>query len=441
MRRLASAILIVGMLLVFSPASADAPDFAISNPTGHWYTQTNNVPGASLAGYPVVDSGGIAFWSEFQRLGGIAVLGYPVSTPFLLGGFVDQAFQKAILQWRPEVGHAAFLNVFDLLHNAGDDPSLLASHQIPPPLATSGDAGKSWPTVVSVHQALLDGNAAIKAAYFTDPDPIDHYGLPMTGPVDEGDVIVVRTQRAAFQQWKQATPWAAAGQVTVANGGDLAKESGLIPLDAVRSVLPSIAFVGGGPYRHDSGDIAVHLQDLPAGFVIAGQQPVAPATTNGCACAASPTAAAAPTPTLQDALKPPDAIETSMENHGLANRVVVAYTPVGGADHATGVIYIQSETDVFQSSADADWDYHQLLDRFTGQNNRVANAAPVGDASTGLVGQDVRNSDSAPATIYTVLFREGNVTEGVTVDYVGAPGSFDLATQLARASLGRITTS
>lgn len=83
--------------------------------------------------------------------------------------------------------------------------------------------------MVVAHDALLFANPAITAAYQSDPDALDHFGLPMTGPVDEGDVIVVRTQRAVFQQWKQAMPWAAAGQVTIADGGDIAKEEGLPP--------------------------------------------------------------------------------------------------------------------------------------------------------------------------------------------------------------------
>jgi hypothetical protein len=36
-----------------------------------------------------------------------------------------------------------------------------------------------------------------------------------------------------FQRWKVDVPWAKAGQVTVANGGDLAKEAEILPSDVL----------------------------------------------------------------------------------------------------------------------------------------------------------------------------------------------------------------
>ena len=41
-------------------------------------------------------------------------------------------------------------------------------------------------------------------------------------------------QRAVIQQWKVDVPWARAGETTVANGGDVAKEAGLLPQDATQ---------------------------------------------------------------------------------------------------------------------------------------------------------------------------------------------------------------
>src|SRR5581483_6560851 len=92
----------------------------------------------------VSDEGGIGMWSEFQRLGGVAALGYPISQRFMLDGYVSQATQKYILQWRPELGQATFVNVFDRLHDLGQDSALQSSYQIPPPLDPAVfDAGKS----------------------------------------------------------------------------------------------------------------------------------------------------------------------------------------------------------------------------------------------------------------------------------------------------------
>lgn len=87
------------------------------------------------------------------------------------------------------------------------------------------------------HLALLDLYPQLKAAYFAVDDPFGRYGLPMSVK-DYGNVVVVRGQRAVLQQWKVPTPWAAAGQVVVANGGDVAKEAGLFPEDALRPVPP-----------------------------------------------------------------------------------------------------------------------------------------------------------------------------------------------------------
>jgi hypothetical protein len=55
----------------------------------------------------------------------------------------------------------------------------------------------------------------------------------MAPPQDMGGVIVLRAQRKVYQQWLGDRPWARAGEVTVANGGDLAKEGGLLPPAAI----------------------------------------------------------------------------------------------------------------------------------------------------------------------------------------------------------------
>jgi N-acetylmuramoyl-L-alanine amidase len=60
-------------------------------------------------------------------------------------------------------------------------------------------------------------------------DPIQVNGLPQSDVVDMGDAFVVRCQRVVLQQWKVDKPWAKAGEVTVALGGDIAKEAGILP--------------------------------------------------------------------------------------------------------------------------------------------------------------------------------------------------------------------
>ena len=62
--------------------------------------------GAGTGGFSVVDDDSAPLWSEFQRFGGVGELGYPVSDRFLYGGLITQSFQRAVLQFQPELGAA-----------------------------------------------------------------------------------------------------------------------------------------------------------------------------------------------------------------------------------------------------------------------------------------------------------------------------------------------
>lgn len=201
------------------PAGAGA-DFAIAN--GRFFTQT----GAGQGGFAVVDDAQAKFWTEFQRLGGAETVGYPISQRYERDSFLTQAFQKLILQWRPDLGMVTVVNVFDEMSKAGLDPALLEKYQTPKPLANFDPTGATWAQIVSGRQALLDANPAIKARYFSVADPLTVFGLPVSKVEDMGNHYALRTQRAVFQQWKQDMPFAKAGEVTIANGGDLARSLG-----------------------------------------------------------------------------------------------------------------------------------------------------------------------------------------------------------------------
>lgn len=228
-------------------AAAGAPDFAV--PGGHFYQQANGQGGAGDSGYAVTDAGGIPFWSVYQQLGGVQALGYPASQRFVWDGFTVQVMQKVVFQWHPDSQQVQFVNVLDRLHDLGKDGWLQADRQTPPPFSTAPDNGLAWPAVEQRHWALLDTNAAIKARYWADADPLDHYGLPVSA-ADEGNSFVVRCQRVVFQYWKEDVPWTRAGQVTIANGGDLAKEAGLFPGSAV-TPQPSGAVAPSSSPNHD----------------------------------------------------------------------------------------------------------------------------------------------------------------------------------------------
>ena len=206
-------------------------------PDGHFVKQKYPFRRGCDAGFSVTNADGIPFWDTWRKLG-LENVGYPTSSRYVWRGFVTQTFQKAVFQWRP--GKGVFLvNVFDELHDAGYDKQLRKRWATPnslfPPFNSYLPVGK-WEDLeddlreqlrekILTHRlTLLDGNPAIKERYFSAPDPLWQYGLPTSKVVDYGNVFVIRTQKAVLQQWKEDVPWAKAGEVTIANGVDIAKE-------------------------------------------------------------------------------------------------------------------------------------------------------------------------------------------------------------------------
>lgn len=241
-----AALCIVYLASALGPAQAapaqrvvgQAPQQDYDIPNGHFYTQANGMGGGGAYGYRITDDGGIAFWTEFKRLGGVDVLGYPASTRFTLDGFTVQATQRVILQWRPDVKQAYFVNVFDKLHDTGKDGWLQANKLIPPQLPTSFDAGKTdFNAIAAGRLVLLTKDSALQKAYINGKSPaqaVALYGLPTSDVVDVGPAFVVRAQRVAFQRWKVDMSFAKAGDVTQVLGGDISKDAqaGIVPVSA-----------------------------------------------------------------------------------------------------------------------------------------------------------------------------------------------------------------
>jgi hypothetical protein len=255
-RRLLTGIALLGLLgaPAAPPGAAAAPgaqlpaDFSL--PRAHFYTQAGGDTPRPDDGFLVADRPGfgspagrdvVRFWSEFRRDGGVAVVGYPASRPFVWDGFDAQAFQKGVYQWRPDQGpegRAWFVNVFDELTRRGLDGRLLAEKQVPLP-GSFDDRGKPFAQILAERLALLDRHPALVRQYRSVPDPVALYGLPNSAVLDLGPFYAVRLQRAAFQEWKVDAPGIArAGQVTVVNAGDVAKEYGLIPGWAAQPAPP-----------------------------------------------------------------------------------------------------------------------------------------------------------------------------------------------------------
>ena len=222
-------ILLTGILLIFPAWPVTQAASSINQQAVcQFYTET----GGGQGGYAVSDEGGVMFGSAFQQWG-LDKIGYPISQRYERDGFVTQAFQKGIMQWQGESGRVVLVNIFDDLHNAGYDESLLSTRQTPEQLPAGWDGDISFDEVVKKRQALLDKRPALRDLYFASNDPLTFYGLPTSEVVDMGNHYAARLQRTVLQEWKEEVPWAKVGDVTIANGGDIAKELGQLPADAL----------------------------------------------------------------------------------------------------------------------------------------------------------------------------------------------------------------
>lgn len=174
-------------------------------------------------GYAVKGS----MYEIFESRGGQGMWGRAISSEWKDEiGRINQAFEKGIFQVSPD-GKIEFANIFDVLHEKGKDDWLENFRQTPSPFDWSSDRGKTWEEVVDAHLAILDQYLPLKQFILDNPDWLNMYGLPMSIK-DYGPWISVRMQRANLQLLKENFPYGRAGDVLVANGGTVARESGVI---------------------------------------------------------------------------------------------------------------------------------------------------------------------------------------------------------------------
>lgn len=175
-----------------------------------------------------------------MRLGGPAALGFPVSRRLEWNGTVVQVLQRGVLEWDPAAAGARLGDVMDWLAQADLDEWLWVARSIPP--ATAGPAGEEDLSPQEVHSrrvALLDADPAIRQR-ITGVQPWEQlYGLPVAFGETEL-VATLRLQKVAFQRWQIDVPWAKAGTVTIANGGDLAREASLFPPEVLEPEQPTV---------------------------------------------------------------------------------------------------------------------------------------------------------------------------------------------------------
>ncbi len=212
-----------------APSNSDVAPPITAGATCQFFTET----GGGNGGYSVCDDSNARFLSTFRRYG-LQNVGYPISQRFMRDGFITQAFQKAVFQWRPDSNDVAFVNVFDELSGRGFDQRLLEVRQTPYQLPPNWE-GVNVPFEEAriMREALLDVRPALRRIYYGVSDPLLFFGLPTSEVTDMGNHYAIRLQRAVLQEWKENVPWARAGEVTVANGGDIAKELQHLPASAL----------------------------------------------------------------------------------------------------------------------------------------------------------------------------------------------------------------
>ncbi|MCS7002115.1 MAG: hypothetical protein NZ518_04620, partial [Dehalococcoidia bacterium] len=220
------------------------PDYPLAGVAGRFFTQTAK----DGQGFSVADRGAdrdgrpTRWWSEFLRLGGLDALGYPISRVYTgPDGFLYQAFQRGVLQWRPEAGRAMLANTLDFLADAGAD-DWAYSRGVPRQIKDDGSNG-DFAKAVETRLGWLT-EPAIARRYRLGPDPVGQptwslddsialYGLPSSRPEKFGPFVVQRFQRVAFQYWVEDVPgMPTRGSVVPILAGDLLADAGLVPASA-----------------------------------------------------------------------------------------------------------------------------------------------------------------------------------------------------------------
>jgi hypothetical protein len=163
-----------------------------------------------ITGYRVTDDGGIPMWTEYQRLGGEAELGRPLSGRLQLSdGGVYQLTERAVLRWRPEAAQAELVNPLQLLSRLGYDGWLFSDRQIPLPVSViaNGDLERArqtrlgWLTDPVLKTAYLAPPDGVSATSWSVDAAIARYGLPASAPETFGPFVAQRFERAVMQRW------------------------------------------------------------------------------------------------------------------------------------------------------------------------------------------------------------------------------------------------
>ena len=204
----------------------------------------------------------------YNKTGGFPNWGSPIARPYkdelnrIVGWTERGGFQAHTEGGR--LANVEWYNTFDRASEMDKDAWLQSVRQTPPPAKYPEEEGMSWEEIVRNRLKILDQNPAIKAKYMgngNDQFWLEKNGLP-TAYKDEGNHYALRAQRAVYQQWKEDVPWAKKGEVTIALGGSIAKELGIIPDGAL--ALQARTEVFGSPVALENKE-AKPFPDLQIG--------------------------------------------------------------------------------------------------------------------------------------------------------------------------------
>jgi hypothetical protein len=192
MRLTAAAKSIIIAVLFFSALAPREAAAGFSSdcgvPLGHFYTQASGFPLETQKGYRITDEENIPFWTEFQQLGGVETLGYPISRRFFWDGYISQATQRGVLQWHPAETQMQLVNLLDYLSARGFDQLLEKVYSIPAvtPITNMVQGSADWQGVAQASSYLLEQSPAVRSFYLATTDPLRLYGFPTSPVVDVG---------------------------------------------------------------------------------------------------------------------------------------------------------------------------------------------------------------------------------------------------------------
>ena len=181
-------IRVLALGLALMPASA----FAAAAPQSPPAPDAPRVGAAAIRYFPETGhSLGGNFRDFFETYGGLDAFGFPRTEPVLENGLLVQYFQRARMEWHPEVNQVQLSLLGSILTQGRTFP-------IVPPAADGTDLHYFPETGHTVHHAFL--------AYFNARGGLDHFGYPISEETVEGGFTVQYFQRARMEWHPELAP-------------------------------------------------------------------------------------------------------------------------------------------------------------------------------------------------------------------------------------------